>query len=138
MLALAEEARQDGSVALTVHGTVDDETVEEFERGLDSALGVQPFCTPRRAALSPDGKTLAIGPDFPEGFRTEDGDLPVRLWDVATRQQTEQLQGHGSEVLSVAFSADGQTLASGSVLVSLTFTTSWSSGGAPADSLCSG
>ena len=42
MLALAEEARQDGSVALTVHGTVDDETVEEFERGLDSALGVQP------------------------------------------------------------------------------------------------
>jgi len=27
----------------------------------------------------------------------------------ATRQQTEQLQGHGGEVMSVAFSADGQT-----------------------------
>src|SRR6185436_627415 len=36
------------------------------------------------------------------------------LWNVATRQQTEQLQGHGGEVMSVAFSADGQTLASGS------------------------
>ena len=42
MLALAEDARRDGSVALTVHGTVDDETVEEFERSLDSAMGVEP------------------------------------------------------------------------------------------------
>ena len=56
-----------------------------------SAMAVQPFCTPRRAALSPDGKTLAIGPDFPEGFRTEDGDLPVRLWDVATGKAGPEL-----------------------------------------------
>ena len=42
MLALAEETRQDGSVALLVHGIVDDETVEEFERSLDSAMGVEP------------------------------------------------------------------------------------------------
>src|SRR5262249_8052900 len=41
-----------------------------------------PFCTPRRAALAPDGKTLAIGPDFPEG----QSGVPVRLWDVATGQ----------------------------------------------------
>ena len=45
---------------------------------------------------------------------TGGADQMVRLWDVATRQQTEQLQGHGGEVMSVAFSADGQTLASGS------------------------
>ena len=42
MLALAEEARQDGSVALLVHGTVDDDTVEEFKRSLDSVLAVEP------------------------------------------------------------------------------------------------
>jgi WD40 repeat protein len=53
--------------------------------------GALPFCTPRRAALSPDGKTLAIGPDFPEGFRTEDGGVPVRLWDVATGKAGPEL-----------------------------------------------
>jgi anti-anti-sigma factor len=42
LLALAEEARLDGSVALRVHGTVDDETVEEFESTLDSAMGAEP------------------------------------------------------------------------------------------------
>ena len=42
MLALAEESRVDGSVALRVHGIVDDDTVEEFETGLDSAMGVDP------------------------------------------------------------------------------------------------
>ena len=52
---------------------------------------VLPFCTNRRAALSPDGKTLAIGPDFPEGFRTEDGGVPVRLWDVATGKAGPEL-----------------------------------------------
>jgi WD40 repeat protein len=50
-----------------------------------------PFYTPRRAALSPDGKTLAIGPDFPEGFRTEGGSVPVRLWDVATGKAGHEL-----------------------------------------------
>jgi len=42
MLALAEECRLDGSLALKVHGTVDDDTVEEFERSLDSVLAVEP------------------------------------------------------------------------------------------------
>ncbi len=66
------------------------------------ALAVLPFCTPRRAALSPDGKTLAIGPDFPEGFRTEEGGVPVRLWDVATGKAGHELKapmklGDGSD-----------------------------------------
>jgi WD40 repeat protein len=47
-----------------------------------------PFCTPRRAALSPDGKTLAIGPDFPEG----PNGVAVRLWDVATGKAGRKLQ----------------------------------------------
>jgi anti-anti-sigma factor len=42
LLALAEECRNDGSVALLVHGVVDDETVEQFEAGLDSAMSVEP------------------------------------------------------------------------------------------------
>ncbi len=48
-----------------------------------------PFYTPRRAALSPDGQTLAIGLDWEGSFRsdrsqTEHRDFPVRLWDLAT------------------------------------------------------
>ena len=42
MLALAEESRVDGSIALRVHGIVDDDTVAEFETGLDSAMGLDP------------------------------------------------------------------------------------------------
>jgi RNA polymerase sigma factor (sigma-70 family) len=49
---------------------------------------IRPYCTPRRAALSPDGKTLAIGPDFPEG----PSGVSVRLWDVETGQAGHQLQ----------------------------------------------
>jgi RNA polymerase sigma factor (sigma-70 family) len=50
--------------------------------------GLIPFCTPRRAALSPDGKTLAVGADFPEG----PSGVPVLLWDLETGKA-----GHGLE-----------------------------------------
>jgi WD40 repeat protein len=39
----------------------------------------------------------------------------VRLWDAATGRQRACLQGHFRAVLSVAFSPDGKTVASGSV-----------------------
>ena len=42
MLALAEESRVDGSFALMVRGTVDAETVEQFERSLNSAMDIGP------------------------------------------------------------------------------------------------
>ncbi|MEM7022918.1 MAG: DUF4062 domain-containing protein [Pseudomonadota bacterium] len=38
----------------------------------------------------------------------------ARLWDVATKQVTATLEGHGSEVFSVAFSRDGSRIATGS------------------------
>jgi WD40 repeat protein len=38
----------------------------------------------------------------------------VKLWDLGTRREIATLKGHGSSVLSVVFSPDGKTLASGS------------------------
>jgi WD40 repeat protein len=40
-------------------------------------------------------------------------DYSIRLWNFATRQRVATLQGHLSEVLTVAFSPDGKTLVSG-------------------------
>jgi RNA polymerase sigma factor (sigma-70 family) len=57
-----------------------------------SAQVVLPSYTTRRAALSADGKTLALGPDFPEDVSTPDRGAPVRLWDVATGRAGRELQ----------------------------------------------
>ena len=64
-------------------------------------------------AFSPDGKTLASGGGWGDGL--------IWLWDVETGQHKATLKGHkGSEdfyqgwVTSVAFSPDGEILASGS------------------------
>ncbi len=51
-------------------------------------------------AASPDGSRLATG-EF---------DTTVKLWDAATGKLLLTLFGHSSQVVSVAFSADGKTL----------------------------
>jgi WD40 repeat protein len=48
-----------------------------------------PVFTTRRVTLSPDGKTLAIGIEWEEALqparlRTEQSNVPIRLWDAAT------------------------------------------------------
>jgi RNA polymerase sigma factor (sigma-70 family) len=55
------------------------------------------------AVFSPDGKVLAVG----------QGRVVV-LWDLAKKQEIRRLEGHRREVRSLAFSADGRLLASGS------------------------
>lgn len=60
-------------------------------------------------ALSPDGRTLAVG-----GFGIPGGDKPIHLYNINTGEQTGLLPGHGDVIHALAFSADGRWLASGS------------------------
>jgi RNA polymerase sigma factor (sigma-70 family) len=63
-------------------------------------------------AFSPDGKLLASGRDF-DFPRKHGQDNPIQLWDVGTGKELRRLVGHKDTVLSLAFSPDGLTLASG-------------------------
>jgi len=60
---------------------------------------------PRTLAFTPDGKVLAVA-----GGNSED--FLIRLWDVATGQSLGTLNGHTGIVWGIAFSPDGQMLAS--------------------------
>jgi WD40 repeat protein len=53
--------------------------------------------------MSYDGKSLAIAHG-----------INVELWDMATKKRYALFQGHSSGVMSVAFSPDGKTVATGS------------------------
>ncbi len=66
-------------------------------------------------AWSPDGRTLASG-----NTGWGDGEpATVRLWDVASGEQVDVLEGHTGEVSGVAWSPDGRTLASGGAALQL-------------------
>ncbi|HKG12347.1 MAG TPA: hypothetical protein VKB12_03380, partial [Pyrinomonadaceae bacterium] len=59
-------------------------------------------------ALSPDGRTLAVGT-----AGNDDGKSEVALWDVASRARKGGFREHMGLVTSVAFSPDGKTVAVG-------------------------
>lgn len=60
----------------------------------------------RAVALSPDSKLLASGGGS--------ADPTIKLWNIRDGQCHRNLSGHTNEIWSVAFSLDGQMLASGS------------------------
>ncbi len=57
-------------------------------------------------AFSPDGTVLASSGGEPA--------YPIRLWNVANRQLRDTLVGHTDSTFALSFSADGETLVSGS------------------------
>ena len=67
---------------------------------------------PYALAFSPCGKYLASG----TWWRREEGmeKMAIRLWDVATGEETTTFWGHPTDVQSLAFSPDNTLLASGS------------------------
>jgi RNA polymerase sigma factor (sigma-70 family) len=67
--------------------------------------GLRGESTPVAVAGAPGGRFLA----------TASVDPVIRLWDVVSGQEVGQLKGHQGGVVSLAFSADGERLLSGSV-----------------------
>lgn len=69
---------------------------------LESVLGKgTPPYFPASVSFSPDGKMMAVG--YLEGH--------LRLWDLGEEKLIRELEGYQGEVLDLAFSPDGKTLA---------------------------
>ena len=73
-------------------------TFGDFDSGVNSV------------AISADGRRIAASRGY-EGVATS---YEIRVWDIATRQQQFNLNGHTHSVSGIAFSPDGRRLVSGS------------------------
>jgi WD40 repeat protein len=69
---------------------------------------------PRESRIEPEGLSMALF--SPDGSRlaVADGNGVVRLYSMPDCREVRTLRGHGAVVLSMAFSADGRFLATGS------------------------
>jgi hypothetical protein len=65
-------------------------------------------------AFSPDGQTLASASCAREQYVVDCPAGSIMLWDVTTGEQRAEFNGHTDQVKSIAFSPDGQILASAS------------------------
>jgi WD40 repeat protein len=65
-------------------------------------------------AFTSDGKTMASGTAVFDQNAEKFVSGEIKLWDVITGKEIRTLKGHSFAVLSLAFAADGKTLASGS------------------------
>jgi WD40 repeat protein len=65
-------------------------------------------------AFSPDGKILASGSGFLDPKAPRDVSGEITLWDANSGKELQRLRAHRDAVMSLAFSPDGKTLASGS------------------------
>ncbi len=64
-------------------------------------------------AFSPDGKILASGSRYPTAPQFQNLS-PLHLWDVPSGKKLKTLKGHTNHIFALAFSQNGQILASGS------------------------
>ena len=84
-------------------------SIVTFQNDPVSSLGVSFWSV----AFSPDGKMLASANGHSLAGRRSENDA-VQLWDADTGKKIATLEGHTDFVMSVAFSPDGKTVASGS------------------------
>ena len=96
---------EDGTVRLWDTGTSEQKKILAAYKG-----------TGWRVSFYTEGWMLAsrFGDDNTHGNSYWPGSKNVELWDLATGQRLKILKGHTGTVVSVLFSTDGQTLASGS------------------------
>lgn len=60
-------------------------------------------------AVSPDGKTVAVAGDGDGGSKK----YPIKIWEISSGRLLGNFYGHTASIKTLAFSADGKTLASG-------------------------